>query len=303
MNPLDSLPWPLLLTLYAVGSGLVFGLAGYCYLFIHHPRLWNADDFFGMLLVQRTLYIGGRKGGGKTSLAALLAAQLYAEGHADAIHANIPSVLAEPVGVPVDRAAFIIDEAQRFLKKSQAASDAEAFLRKYKMWLIMPGVGAPHRLLTALWCQRVFNAYRLAIPAWVYRWRWSMNGETEKGWFVVLRPDLLFWSYDTEVVPPDDGGLFDALAQTTAIYEEIERRRLAAQYGLIEEEIEDEAATHRGGEDSESQDAPENRGGDRGGRKAEELTEALMDAAEAFADSAATIEESARTIKSARRRR
>lgn len=302
--------WIFLAKICGLAYGLVLLVSLWINVTVHVPTLWNGTDFVNLILIQRTLYLGGRKGGGKTCLMAFIAALLHKMGRVDTIHFNIPSVLSEPVQVPIERAVFGMDEVQRVLKRATAAADAENFLRKFDMWLLMAGVQPPHRLLTSLRAWRVFNAYTIGIPAWIFRWRYTMEGEKpDYGWFWLVKPHLVFNFYDTEMVPPDDGGLFEALEQTTAIKEEEARQRLIAS-GEIDNH--DNSSTEG---PSEGDGAGAAGAGEAGGNategqepgsgspgRTETVTEALYEVAEEFGAAAADFQESSRRIQAASRR-
>lgn len=261
------------------------------FLFVRNPTLAMGGDFLGMFDTQRTLYISGVKGGGKTLLSVFLSSLLYAQGKVKFIHANIPSVIVEPVSIPLQDCVFIVDECQEFVSNAKDAKEAEAYIRKFRIKFIMAGVGAPNRIFTKLKAWRVWNGYKFFIPVWVYKWRWEGIREVEQGWFVLLRPDLVYFFYDTEVTPPDDGGLFDALSKTAEMHKQIEREAIEDESDHTDQQAED---SHRA----------ENVSSIRGLEEAEAIEEAIADAAESFSDTATKIETAAeRLSKTLNRRR
>lgn len=180
-----------------------------------HPKILFGGDFFNMVLVTKTLYVGGRFGGGKTALAFILSAELYQRGWIDRILTNVPSVLAEPSAkAPIERCSLVIDEAHQFLDEYERAKHISAYLRKFESFLFCPSVFPPHRRLTVLSCQRIYNGYTLGLPLWVYKWQCVLGFVKEEGYFCVLRPDKIFGYYDTSGIPSNDGGIFKALHET-----------------------------------------------------------------------------------------
>lgn len=271
------------------------------YSFIRVPSMVLGDDFMNMFSVQRTLYVAGRKGGGKTLLSFFVSALAYAKGEVKTIHANVPSVITNRVSIPLQDAVFIVDECQDFISDAGSAKEAEAFIRKLRLRFIMAGVGAPHRSFTKLKCWRVFNGYKIFVPFWVYRWRWEGVDEVEKGTFILLRPDLVYFFYDTQEIPPDDGGLFDALSKTVQMHKLIAQDR-------IEEDMINHAGRNNGKatgdtETAESDDPVQDSEGVRGVTDAEKIGEAFADLAEGFEDSATKIQRAAESLKKATRKR
>lgn len=257
----------------ALAAGVLLFVA-YLHLFVKTPRLWGGSDFLNMVRVTRTLFLTGRYGGGKTSFAFILASMLFRDGWVDSIHSNVPSVLCSPTFAPVNRCAFVIDEAHAFIDSAKRAKEAAAYLRKWETYLLMPSVFPPHARLTSLWCQRVFNGYVLGLPLWVYKWSIKQHSVSEKGYFVLVKPDTVFGFYDTRAIPPDDGGLFFALEKT----QELELQRMG--------EHVDNATTNQ---DTDTAD-PGN------SDALAEISYTLQDATTGFSDAADTIKEAARRI-------
>ena len=284
----------------AAAAALLF----YLHVMVSKPRFFFADDFLNMTLVTRTLYLTGRYGGGKTSLAFILAAWLYDQGKVDTIHANVPSVLCEPPIVPVERACFVVDEAHAFLDNARDAKEAAAYLRKWEIWLLMPSVFPPHRRLSSLWCQRIFNGYVLGIPCWFYKWTVKQAAVTEKGYFVIARPDKIFGFYDTKGIPPDDGGLFTALKMT----QDIEIKRLqteqAAQWAAVTARLGATAADPQEKDDEQPPNQStrlDSARTDQG--QTTDLDRALYDISQTLADATSDISDAATTINQAARRK
>ncbi len=176
------------------------------------------SDFLPLLTAVRVLWLGGRFGGGKTALASILAAWLWYRGYVNDVVANYPLRFANPNPVPPIRdTAIVLDEAWQFARDSQAVFRYAGFMRKLGNFLLLPSVFPPHHRLAFFWCERIFNAYVIGIPAWVFRWHLSRMSHRESGLFVVINPHNVFELYDSLSVDVSDGEIADLLAETVRI--------------------------------------------------------------------------------------
>lgn len=172
-----------------------------------------ADAFLRMVANYRVVWLSGRFGGGKTSLAVWLAAWLVKNGYARRLVSNIPIVgRADPPPVPINDSAVLLDESWMYVDSWDDVKAYAAFLRKANLYLLLPSVWAPHQRLRILECHRVFNGVVVGLPFWVYRWSLGMGSISEKGYFMLWRPEKCFGLYDTEYIPKDDGGIMAAIA-------------------------------------------------------------------------------------------
>ena len=175
-----------------------------------------ADEFFAMLAVYRALWIKGRFGGGKTSLAVILGAWLLNSETVSQVVSNFPTVLSthvEGADLLYD-AAIIIDETHAFIGGRKDVDKYAAYLRKTNYYLLMPSVMPPHIKLCFFSVQRVFNGYRYGLPIWVYKWFLRVGATKEQGNFAILNPAFAFGTYPTRFVPFDDGGIGGAIGRT-----------------------------------------------------------------------------------------
>jgi hypothetical protein len=128
---------------------------------------------------------------------------------------NFDTSISSPVPAgEVYNVAVILDESWIYLDDRSSVTTYAAFVRKFNHYLLLPSVWPPHNRFTFLSCQRVFNAYSVGIPVWVYRWQLGMRAVKEKGYFGILNPSSVFGMYDTEYVPVDDGGIGNAIKST-----------------------------------------------------------------------------------------
>lgn len=171
--------------------------------------------FLDTFVFTQTVYIGGRPGGGKTHLAYVLGCWLLVNNYVDGVISNIPMNIRKPVKVPVFRQAIILDESWIYLSDRGSVFRYAGFVRKDEDYLILPAVYPVHRLLMRFTVERVFNAFSIGLPAWVYGWRLDRLSVKEKGHFIVYHPELCFGCFDTKAKPRTDGGIVKAIAETS----------------------------------------------------------------------------------------
>lgn len=165
-----------------------------------------------MLLNFRVVWVTGRYGAGKTSLAFLCGAKLLAEGYAENVISNIPCSFGSGVDVLSRPSAIILDESWIYIEGRQDVYDYAGFVRKFNHYLLLPSVFPVHARLSYFSVQRVFNAYTLGIPAWWYRWNLRSKDVKEQGYFGIFNPKAIFGHYPTDFVAGDDGGISSELA-------------------------------------------------------------------------------------------
>jgi hypothetical protein len=164
-----------------------------------------ADAFLSLFASNRTCWLRGRYGSGKTTTAFWLADWLYATGRVDRILTNIGSPQREyPISIPVENAAIVLDESWLFLDTWSAVREYAGFLRKNNLYLIMPSVFPPHGRLRQISLQRWFNGMVTGVPIWVYRWDLSDGAVKEKGYFALWNPGRVFGQFDTKSIPSTD---------------------------------------------------------------------------------------------------
>ena len=104
----------------------------------------NFDEFYSMVRAFRILWIKGRFGGGKTSLAAILSARLLADRMVDTVVSNLELTFGSAATVPLKRACILLDESWIYLDTRQSVVDYAAFVRKLDHYLLLPSVYPPH---------------------------------------------------------------------------------------------------------------------------------------------------------------
>lgn len=175
-------------------------------------------EFSNILLNFRILWLSGRFGGGKTTTAVILAAWLWWRGFVEDVVANFPCRIANPDPHPPLRStAIVVDEAWQFARDSRAIERYAAFLRKLNNYLLLPSVFPLNARFQSFWVERVFNAYVIGLPLWLFRWTLSRPSYRERGLFAILNPHNAFPLFDSYAITASDGRIADLLSDTVAL--------------------------------------------------------------------------------------
>jgi hypothetical protein len=170
--------------------------------------LINAEVFLATVVSYRLVWISGRFGGGKTSLAYRIA-QEYLEKDYRLI-TNNKSVWADPVdSVQLDdnnhlKAVVILDEGGLWFKSSKQIEMVASYAAKMDCIYLLPSFWPPTRAAQVLVVQPVFNFKAAGIPAIFYKWRVKIGSFEDKGWFVWWRPSEIYGIYSRQ--DPGDTG-------------------------------------------------------------------------------------------------
>jgi len=184
--------------------------------------LVSADVFLGLVRLYRLLWISGRYGGGKTALAYRIAYDLLQSGFVRYVVSNTDSVWSSKFedvvpryderGMPILDTCVILDEGGLFLKTTKDADEYMSFLRKLNVILLMPSVTPVSSRLRSLNVMREFNARRIGLPIWMYKYTLSQGVIRESERFYWFNPQEIYGIYDTFATPVDDTGISDWLA-------------------------------------------------------------------------------------------
>lgn len=168
--------------------------------------LHNAGTVTPLISAYRLLWIGGRFGGHKTSLAFYLAKPYLEQGYR--LITNIRSVWSDDLDkIELDqdgklRAVVILDEGGLEFKASRQVEMIAAYARKMDVIYIIPSFWPPTRSAQVLTIQPIFGLLSAGVPAIVYRWRVRLGAFEDKGWFVWSVPSEIYGIYST--VDPGD---------------------------------------------------------------------------------------------------
>jgi len=168
------------------------------------------------LTMFRSLWIMGRFGGGKTSLAVYITLLLADSGRISNIVTNLtlnlgiePKPVSQADVMDITDAVLLIDEAWEWVGTGQwkEAKSWFAFLRKRNQFLLLPSVLPLTSITRVFRIERVRSYSQLGIPLWRYRWTID-NGELSTtaaksyawSWW---RPQRVFPFYSHGEVPGD----------------------------------------------------------------------------------------------------
>lgn len=185
-----------------------------------------------MARLYRLMFITGRFGGGKTSLAIAIAQWLIGRNYARYVASNIPlnfGSLVRTVSLnelrevdsngPIQRdTVILLDEAWQHLspRKSHLVEDWLAFMRKGNNFLLLPSVLKLANEVCICRCERIFNGPPLGVPLWLYKWT---VGESRykpdvKGHFWWWNPQRVFNLYDHKGIPREEYYIYDCWGES-----------------------------------------------------------------------------------------
>lgn len=171
-------------------------------------RLLDAEYFLALLLDSRICWIRGMLGGGKTSLAFILAGWLLENAGYKFVASNIPNKFPRPSQYNgVDNCVTIFDEGGLFLDSRDWQSNPRQLyvgLRKFNACVLLPSKNPVDKRLQELIVQPV---KRIGRFIWVYEWFYELGAVSRSGQFSVVNPFLVFDYFETKPLPLDDRGL------------------------------------------------------------------------------------------------
>jgi len=168
----------------------------------------NVGPFMGIISSYRMLWIGGRFGGHKTSLAYMIARGYLEQGYR--LITNNRSVWADTME-NVDfnergqlKTVVILDEGGLFFKNSRQIEAVASYARKMDCIYLFPSFYPVARVAQVLTAYAMFNLNSAGIPAYFYKWRVKLGAFQDSGTFVWWNPSEIYGIYDT--LDPGDTG-------------------------------------------------------------------------------------------------
>lgn len=187
--------------------------------------LINADQFLGILSVYRLIWIGGRFGGYKTSLAYMLAERYLKHGYR--LITNNKCVWADDY-TSLDllpnghlKAVVILDEGGIEFKASRQIEEIATYSAKMDVIYIIPSFYPPVRSAQVVTVQPLFNFKGIGLPLIVYKWRVKLNAFEEHGNFMWFRPSYIYGIYSRQ----DPGARTEKIVKSLIQWKEDYRRR------------------------------------------------------------------------------
>ncbi|MDW8069723.1 MAG: hypothetical protein RML46_12530 [Anaerolineae bacterium] len=166
--------------------------------------LVGGDLLLEYVQLYRSVWLKGRLGGGKTSLAVYIARYLQSRGYKFISNIPVEGAIRLPSAADFSRAVVLLDEAADFLDAYEFKSELAAsfkYLRHYDLVVLLPCTDPVHRRLRKLVVERVFRLEALlpVPPIWLYRF-WvgpSMEwpGRKAIGGHFLFLPNAVFGRY------------------------------------------------------------------------------------------------------------
>lgn len=172
--------------------------------------LINADVCTMTILSYRLVWISGRFGGGKTSIAYKLAETYLNKGYR--LISNNMSVWSDPIEEVklLDtghlKAVVILDEGGLWFKSSKQIEMVASYAAKMDVIYLLPSFWPPTRAAQVLTIQPLFNFKSAGVPIIFYRWRVKLGSFDEKGYFIWFQPSEIYGIYSRQD-PGDSGAL------------------------------------------------------------------------------------------------
>lgn len=168
-------------------------------------------EYLRNVTLYRVLWLGGRPGGGKTSLALWTALQLLRGGYCDKLATNLELTVGEVVQtcddtsdvVKVRDVAIVYDESWGELGTGYDKNLRTwlALPRKLNQFILLPSVLPLTKHVQQLRVERIFNGYLYGLPVWFYRWKLGFEKKPYQGVFPWFNPSRVFPLYDHEAAP------------------------------------------------------------------------------------------------------
>lgn len=170
--------------------------------------LINSDVVLATVQSYRLVWISGRFGGGKTSLAYVLARRFLESGYR--LVTNNQSVWGDQLEdvqlleSGMLKAVVILDEGGLWFKSSKQIEMIASYAAKMDVIYLIPSFFPPTRTAQILVIQPVFNLKSAGLPLIVYRWRVRIGSFQDGGWFFWWRPSEIYGVYSRQ--DPGDTG-------------------------------------------------------------------------------------------------
>ena len=166
------------------------------------------------------LWIRGKPGGGKTTLALKLADMLVARGHVRYTVVNFPLWVDVVPEVTTDievvrhmkSAVLILDEAGQFFDRTAGPKQLKTWMsypRKYGQTVLMSSFLEVPKQAASVQVMRTFNGMPFGLPVWWYTWTAQSGVIKDKDRFAWWFPSEVFGLYDTEYTPDDRWYIYD----------------------------------------------------------------------------------------------
>jgi hypothetical protein len=191
--------------------------------------LVNSEVAIATVQSYRLVWISGRFGGGKTSLAFKLAEHFLKYGYR--LVTNSRCVWADDINnIQLDednhlKAVVVLDEGGLWFKSSKQIEMIASYAAKMDVIYLLPSFWPPTRSAQVLVIQPIFNLMAAGVPSIFYRWRVKIGSFDDKGWFLWNFPEEIYGIYSRQ--DPGDSGaeIVEFLIERTNEYRERHGRK------------------------------------------------------------------------------
>lgn len=165
--------------------------------------LIGAGTFISVVNNYRLLWVSGRFGGGKTSLAFKLAETWLEQGYRLLTNGRcVWADKAEEIDFVDEfghlKTIVVLDEGGLEFKASKQVEMIAAYAAKMDIIFILPSFWAPVRTAQVVTCQPVFGFQMIGLPLIVYKWKVKLGGFEDGGMFFWWRPAEIYGVYSRQ---------------------------------------------------------------------------------------------------------
>lgn len=193
--------------------------------------LIGASSLLGIIKSYRLVWIGGRFGGHKTSLAYKISETFLKDGYK--LITNNRSVWADPLDTvdyqKIDndyilKSVVLLDEGGLFFKSTRQVEMIASFARKMDCIYVIPSFWPPVRSAQVLTIQPIFNFKSAGLPLIAYKWRVKLGAFADSGYFFWWWPNEIYGIYDTKDPGEYAGEIVQFLIDKTEEYNKLYNR-------------------------------------------------------------------------------
>jgi len=171
--------------------------------------LWAAYSY-------RLVWISGRFGGHKTSLAFEMSRFFLEQGYR--LVSNTRSVWndeMEQISLEEDghlKTVVILDEGGLYFKAGRLVETIAAYAAKMDCIYLFPSFWPPTRAAQVLTIQPLWNLKAAGVPLVFYRWQVKIGGFSDRGYFAWYRPNEIYGIYSRQDPGAEPGRIIEWLA-------------------------------------------------------------------------------------------
>ena len=187
--------------------------------------LVNAGSLMELVKSYRMVWIGGRFGGGKTSLSYVIAEHYLRQGYR--LVTNNRCVWADDTNnVQLEdagklKAVVLLDEGGLYFKASKQIEQICAYAAKMDVIYLLPTFFPPAPAARVLTIQPVYSLMSAGIPLIVYRWRVKLGAWDDAGGFAWWYPRAIYGIYSRQDPGSDPQEIIDWLVCRMGQYREV----------------------------------------------------------------------------------